>query len=80
MIHIYESATAPANRRFIAQAERIKGSMFLTIQGSSAEVVTKKAKLMLEYQATDPKDRKAFDLKGKLSALNGAADDEEDLL
>ena len=79
LIHIYESRTAPASRRFIAQFAA-SAFMYLTFQGPTAEIARAKAVLLHEYQAVDPKDRKAFDLKGRLAALGGADDFDEDLL
>lgn len=78
LIHIYESRTAPESRRFIAQFPT-SAFMYLTFQGPTAEIASAKARLLQEYQAVDPKDRKAFDLKGRLAAL-GADDFDEDLL
>ena len=78
-IHVYESKTAPTHRRFIAQFERIKNCFYITIHAPTAELAIKKANLLAEFQATDPKFRKEFDLKGKLSALE-LVEDEDDLL
>lgn len=87
MIHIYESATAPAKRRFIAQHELLKDNLFLVIHGPTAEIAEAKANLHLQYRALPPGDRKEFDLKGRLAALNGGeievvtdTEDDEDLL
>lgn len=79
MIHIYESRTAPENRRFIAQFERLRDNLYLTVHGPTAEVAETKAKLMIEYQALPPLERKAFDLKGRLAAL-GEEDEFGDML
>lgn len=78
MIHIYESRTAPESRCFIAQFAT-SAFMYLTFHGPTAEIAEAKLRLTLEYQAVDPKERKAFDLKGRLAAL-GADEIDEDLL
>lgn len=89
MIHLYESKTAPAKRRFIAQFEMQKDNLYLVIHGPTAEIAEAKAKLHLQYRALPPTDRKDFDLKNQLAALNGGEievasdyvfDDDEDLL
>lgn len=89
-IHIYECPTAPAKRRFIAQFELQKDNLYLVIHGPTAEIAEAKANLHLQYRALPPGDRKDFNLKGQLAALNGGEiefmdasaheDDEEDLL
>lgn len=86
-VHIYESTTAPAKRRFIAQFELQKDNLYLVIHGPTAEIATAKANLHLQYRALPPNERKEFDLKGQLAALNGGEIevaetpfDDEDLL
>lgn len=69
MIHIYESQTAPPHRRFLAQFEKVKDNLYLTIHGPTAEIAEAKARLLLDYQNTPPEGRKAFDLKSRLAAL-----------
>lgn len=87
MIHIYESPTAPPRRRFIAQFEVDANNRYIVIHGPTAEIAVAKANLHIAYQALPPIDRKAFDLKGQLEAMNNGAiefpeddDDFEDLL
>ena len=89
MIHIYECPTAPAKRRFIAQHEMLKDSLYLVIHGPTAEIAEAKANLHLQYRALPSNERKDFDLKGQLAALNSGEievvtdnddDDEDDLL
>lgn len=78
-IHLYQCQTAPPARRWIAQFERLKDNLYVTIHGSSAETAQAKAELMRQFQVLDPKERTAFNLKGRLAALNdGVADIEED--
>lgn len=85
-IHIYESQTAPVPRRFSAHIESIPESIYLVIYGPSAEIAKAKAQLHLAYRELPPDERKAFDLKGQLDALNSGSvevltdDDEDDLL
>ena len=75
MIDIYESRTAPANKRFIAQFAT-GAFTFLTFHGETAEIASAKAELLQEYKALLPQDRKAFDLKARLASLG----EEDDLL
>jgi len=77
MIHIYECDTAPPQRRFIAQFERIKNNLYTTFQGSTAEKAQAKAELFLSYVNAEPKDRTGFKLREKLLAIeDGIADDD----
>lgn len=69
-IFVYECEEAPPKRRFIAQHEKLEGSLYLTCHGSTAEIARQKAQLMLDYAALDPKDRTGFGLKAKLDAIN----------
>lgn len=80
MIHLYESQTAPPNRRWIAQHEKNKDHLYLTFQGPTAEIAEAKLRLMMEYQATPPLERKGFGLKERLAALGAADEEYEDLL
>jgi len=79
VIYIYECKTAPPNRRFMAQFERIKDNFYVTIHGDTAENAEAKAKLIQQFQSIPPLDRKAFDLKGRMALLGGTVD-EDDLL
>ena len=64
------------HKLFSAQFEQSKDNFYITCHGPTAEIAKAKAQLIIDYQATQPGDRKAFDLKGKLAALMG----EDDLL
>ena len=77
MIHLYESQTAPPNRRWIAQYERLKDNLYLTIHGATSEIAEAKARLLLEHQGLDPKQRAAFDLKGRMAALAGQTEEDD---
>lgn len=70
-IHIYESLTAPSKRRFIAQFELLPENQYLVIHGPTAAIASAKAELHLQYRALPANERKEFDLKGQLDALNG---------
>ena len=74
MIHVYECLSAPIKRRYLAQCETIPENMYLVIHGPSAEIATAKMNLHLQYRALPPNERKDFDLKGKLEALNSGQD------
>ena len=90
MIHLYECPTAPPKRRWIAQHEMLKDRLYLVIHGPTAEIAKAKANLHLQYRALPSNERKDFDLKGQLAALNSGEiefmdasareDDDEDLL
>ena len=69
MIYIYECADAPAERRFIAQFERLKNNFYLTIHGASAFQARSKAELMQQYAALEPVDRTGFKLRDRLAAI-----------
>ena len=77
-ILLYHCPTAPAHRLWIAQFQN-KSDLYVTVHGSSADLARAKAQLLAEHQRLDPKDRKAFDLRGRLAAL-GDTDIDEDLL
>ena len=90
MIHLYECPTAPPKRRWIAQHEMLKDRLYLVIHGPTAEIAKAKANLHLQYRALPSNERKDFDLKGQLAALNSGEievvtdndedEDEDDLL
>ena len=69
MIYVYECAAAPADRRFIAQFERLKNNLYLTIHGASEFQARGKAELMLEYAALEPPERTGFKLRERLAAI-----------
>lgn len=75
-ILLYHCPTAPAHRLWIAQFQN-KSDLYVTVHGSSADLARAKAQLLVEYQRLDPKDRKGFDLLGRLAVLNGGEDDVE---
>lgn len=64
------------HKLFSAQFEQVKDNFYVTCHGPTAEIAKAKAQLIIDYQATPPAERKAFDLKGKMAALMG----EDDLL
>lgn len=80
MIHIYESRTAPPERRFIAQFDRVKDNLYVTIHGDTPEIAMARAELLAQFQSIPPQDRKAFDLKGRLALLGVSDVGAEDLL
>ena len=69
MIYVYECADAPADRRFIAQFERLKNNLYLTIHGATGHQARAKAELMLEYQNLEPLQRTGFKLRERLAAI-----------
>ena len=82
-ILLYHCPTAPDKRRWIAQYPKLSDNLYLTVHGETADIARAKANLMQEYAALDPKDRTGFDLKGRLTALNGGESvdvDEDDML
>ena len=64
------------HQRFCAQFEQVKDNFYVTCHGPTPEIARAKAQLIIDYQATPPLDRKAFDLKGKLAALGSDSDDD----
>lgn len=80
-ILLYHCPTAPDHRSWLAQFQN-KSDLYVTVHANSADIARAKAQLLVEYQRLDPKDRKAFDLRGRLTVLNGGEDDAayEDLL
>lgn len=69
MIYVYECAAAPAERRFIAQFERQKNNLYLTVHGASESQARSKAELMLEYASLEPTQRTGFKLRDRLAAI-----------
>lgn len=70
-IHLYHCPTAPAGRTWIGTSPSVKGATHIVIYGATADDARAKVQLQIEYQSLGPKDRKAFDLKGKLAAMGG---------
>lgn len=77
MIYVYECAEAPAERRFIAQFERMKNNLYLTIHGASEFQARSKAELMLQYAALEPVDRTGFKLRERLASIPVEAGEQE---
>lgn len=69
MIFIYHCPEAPEDRRFIAQFERQKGNLYLTIHGASEFQARGKAELMLQYANLEPVERTGFKLRERLAAI-----------
>lgn len=78
-ILLYHCPTAPAKRRWIAQSQNTNLT-YITIHGETADIARAKAELMNQFARLDPKEIKAFDLKGKLAAISGAVSVDEDEL
>ena len=76
---LYHCPTAPAKRRWIAQSPKTD-TTYITFHGETAEIARAKAELFDQYARLDPKERKAFDLRGKLQLLGGAVSVEDELL
>lgn len=57
-------------RRYLAQFELLPENAYLVIHGPTAGIAEAKARLHLQYRALPPAERKGFDLKGQLEALN----------
>lgn len=79
MIYIYECVDAPVERRFIAQFERLKNNLYMTIHGASAYQARAKAELMLQYAALEPVDRTGFKLRERLAAIPVQAGEPEEI-
>ena len=78
-ILLYHCPTAPAKRRWIAQSQNTNLT-YITIHAETADIARAKAELMDQYARLDPKEHKAFDLKGRLATLSGQVSVEEDEL
>ena len=77
MALIYECTDprCPPGRRFIAQFEKAKGNLYMTIHGPTVEIAGAKLALIQEFHALDPKARPGFNLKARLAAIGGASSD-----
>ncbi len=76
-VYIYFCAEAPPAKQYIAQSENPKDFMYLTFHGETSRKAKAKLLVMLEYSTTPMLERKGFNLKDRLKAVDDETDHDD---